>query len=97
MKKIIFIPMVLFIFISPSFPESSFGQGRGWFGRGTSPMASDTLPVPKDAQEKRIMDVLEEMAGSQRGMLNVQMDDGRLLRILAETTGAKHVSGIARG
>jgi predicted O-methyltransferase YrrM len=42
-------------------------------------------------RRKKILDVLTEMADNQRGMLNVPMDDGRLLRLLAETMGAKHV------
>ena len=54
-------------------------------------MPSDTLPVPREGQEKKIIDVLEDMAANQRGMLNVSMDDGRLLRLLTETMGAKHV------
>ncbi len=91
MKKIIAVPAILLFIFSLCITEISEGQGRGWFGRGRGPMPSETLPVPKDAQEKKIIDVLTEMATSQGGMLNVQMDDGRLLRILAETMGAKHV------
>ncbi len=91
MKKIITIPTILLIFISLCIPLVSEGQQRGWFGRGRGPASSETLPVPKDAQEKKILDVLDEIAANQRGMLNVPMDDGRLLRVLAETIGAKHV------
>lgn len=92
MKRIfIFIPAILLIFISLCLPESSKAQNRDWFGRGRGPAPSDTLPIPGDAQEKKIIDVLEDMALNQRGMLNVPMDDGRLLRLLAETMGAKHV------
>jgi predicted O-methyltransferase YrrM len=91
MKKIITIPTILLLFISLCIPLVSEGQQRGWFGRGRGPMSSETLPVSKDTQEKKILDMLNEMAENQRGMLNVPMDDGRLLRLLAETTGAKHV------
>ncbi len=92
MKRIhIFIPAVLLIFISLCLPESVQAQNRSWFGRGIGPVPSDTLPIPRDAQEKKIIDLLEDMAANQRGMLNVPMDDGRLLRLLAETMGAKHV------
>ena len=92
MKRIhIFIPAVLLIFISLCLPESAQAQNRSWFGRGIGPVPSDTLPIPRDAQEKKIIDLLEDMAANQRGMLNVPMDDGRLLRLLAETMGAKHV------
>ncbi len=49
-------------------------------------------PLPKTVAEKKILSVLEEMrrAGS-RGMANVPREDGRLLRLLTETVGAKHV------
>jgi caffeoyl-CoA O-methyltransferase len=91
MKKIITIPVILLIFIYLCFPVVSEAQQRGWFGRGRGPVASETQPVPKDAAEKKIIDVLDEIAANQRGMLNVPMDDGRLLRLLTEATGAKHV------
>jgi caffeoyl-CoA O-methyltransferase len=83
------VPAILFLIISLSVPEVSEGQQRGWFGRG--PRLSETLPVPREGQEKKITDVLNDMAATQGGMLNVPMDDGRLLRLLAETMGAKHV------
>ena len=79
---------ILFLAISLSIPEISVAQQRGWFGRGRGPAPSDTLPVPREGQEKKITDVLEDMAATQGGMLNVPMD---LLRLLAETMGAKHV------
>jgi predicted O-methyltransferase YrrM len=91
MKKIFTVPATIFIFISLCIPVVTEGQQRGWYGRGRGPVSSETLPVPKDDKEKKIIDVLSEIAGNQRGMLNVPMDDGRLLRILAETIGAKHV------
>ena len=51
-----------------------------------------SAPLPKDEAEKKILDVLDDMLKNQRrGMQNVPMDDGRLLRLLTETTGAKHV------
>lgn len=83
--------LALLLAVSILIPKVSEAQRRSWFGRGIGPMPSETLPVPKDAQEKKIMDVLEDMAENQMGMLNVPMDDGRLLRLLAETMGAKHV------
>jgi len=46
----------------------------------------------KDASEKKILDVLDDLDKNQRrGMMNVPVQDGRLLRMLAETTGAKTV------
>lgn len=52
----------------------------------------DRPPVPSDEHEKRILDVLDQMVrGPYSGILSVPPEDGRLLRLLAETTGAKHV------
>ena len=89
--RMIIIPVIMLMAISLTMPEISEGQRRGWSRRGRSPMPSDTLPVPREGQEKKIIDVLEDIAANQRGMLNVPMDDGRLLRLLTETMGAKHV------
>jgi len=46
--------------------------------------------VPKDEGEKKILDVLETMQRQGLGM-SVPRDDGRLLRILAESINAKSV------
>lgn len=83
--------ITLLLIISLTIPEISEGQRRGWFGRGRGPMPSETLPVLKEGQEKKIFNVLEDMATNQGNMMNVPMDDGRLLRLLTETMGAKHV------
>jgi len=46
----------------------------------------------KDESEKKILAVLEDLDKNQRrGMMNVPVQDGRLLRLLAESTGAKNV------
>jgi predicted O-methyltransferase YrrM len=87
----IIIPFIVLMAITLAIPEISEGQRGGWSRRGRGPMASETLPVPREGQEKKIIDVLEDMAANQMGMLNVPMDDGRLLRLLTETMGAKHV------
>ena len=89
--RMIIIPVIMLMAISLAIPEISQGQRGGRYGRGRGPMSSDTLPVPREGQEKKIIDVLEKMAANQRGMLNVSMDDGRMLRLLTETMGAKHV------
>ncbi len=48
--------------------------------------------LPKTAEEKKILDVLDDMYRNQRrGMMNVSPEDGRLLRLLTEATGAQHV------
>jgi predicted O-methyltransferase YrrM len=48
--------------------------------------------LPKNDEEKKMLDVLDDMDRNQRaGMMNVPTEDGRLLRALAESMGAKHV------
>jgi len=64
---------------------------------GRDPRRAPSPPVPnppaaKDDAEKKILEVLDDMDRNQRPrMLNVPIEDGRLLRILAESIGAKHV------
>lgn len=67
------------------------GQGRPMPGRaGASSIESS--PIPKTEAEKKILSVLDDMDKNQRrGMMNVPIEDGRLLRLLTETVGAKHV------
>ena len=49
-------------------------------------------PLAKDQSEKKILDVLEQMnANERRGMMNVDFVDGRVLRMLTESTNAKTV------
>jgi predicted O-methyltransferase YrrM len=49
-------------------------------------------PLPKSDDEKKILSVLEDLDRNQRpGNMNVPIEDGRLLRILAESVNAKHV------
>ncbi|MFQ5809034.1 MAG: O-methyltransferase [Armatimonadota bacterium] len=46
----------------------------------------------KDDAEKKILDVLDDMDKNQRrGMMNVPVADGRLLRVLTESIDAEHV------
>lgn len=68
------------------------GAGRrGRFMRGGD-TSFESAPMPKDEAEKKILGVLEDMRENQsRGMMNVPLEDGRLLRLLAEAIGAKHV------
>jgi predicted O-methyltransferase YrrM len=52
----------------------------------------ESAPIAKTPEEQRILDVLDDMDRSQRqGMMNVPKEDGRLLRLLTETTNARHV------
>jgi len=49
-------------------------------------------PAARDDAEKKILDVLADLRQNQsRGMLNVPREDGRMLRLLTEAVGARHV------
>jgi len=69
-------------------------RGRGFGGRrgrGVS-AAPEQPPIPANEEEKKILGILEDMDQNQRrGMMNVPLEDGRLLRLLTEAVGAKHV------
>jgi hypothetical protein len=57
-----------------------------------APPSPEKPPLPRDDAEKKILDVLDDLDKNQRaGNMNVPVEDGRLLRILAEFSGAKHV------
>jgi predicted O-methyltransferase YrrM len=48
--------------------------------------------IPKREAEKKILNVLEDMHENQRrGMMNISLEDGRLLRLLTEAADAKNV------
>jgi predicted O-methyltransferase YrrM len=52
----------------------------------------DPAPMAATKEEQKILDVLSDMYINQRrGMMNVQPEDGRMLRLLTEAVGAKHV------
>lgn len=72
----------------PGGPPSRRGPGpRGIRSDGfSSPL------LPKSDREKAVLAVLEDMDRNQRrGSMSVPMDDGRILRVLAESTAAKNV------
>jgi predicted O-methyltransferase YrrM len=88
------------------FGRGRFGGGPGRFGPGgprgpgqgppgareAGESLFESAPVPKDEAEKKILAILDDMDQNQRrGMMNVPKEDGRLLRLLAEAVGAKHV------
>jgi len=66
-------------------------RGPGMGPRGGQGIQSQA-PLAKGQTEKTILAVLDEMDRTQRGgNMNVPVEDGRLLRILAESVGAKHI------
>ncbi len=70
------------------------GFGRGGAGRGQGAMEADSdlsKPLlPRDDGERRILAALEKARGGER-YANVSTADGRLLRQLTESIGAKRV------
>ncbi len=71
-------------------PRRRGGPGGGGPGGGAGLFSSSLLP--KSDREKSVLAVLEDMDRNQRrGSMSVPMDDGRILRVLAEATGAKSV------
>lgn len=78
----------------PAPPSRGPGDGPGRGGpRGAAPAANSMFQspiVPKDDQEKAIVDALNEARHGPR-FANVPPTDGRLLRLLTEAVGAKRV------
>jgi len=73
---------------------ATWAQPARPFRRRPRPDASTpaTTPKAKDDVEKKVLAVLDDMDKNQRrGMMNVPTEDGRLLRMLAEMSAAKHV------
>ncbi|MBC8236021.1 O-methyltransferase [bacterium] len=68
--------------------SSRRGQGRAM---GSAIDTSEYPPIPKTEEEKKILSVLEELGKNRGQFQNVPPEDGRLLRLLTESTGAKHV------
>jgi predicted O-methyltransferase YrrM len=70
------------------------GGGRGNFGGGGATAEADSElnkpMLPKDDGERKIMAALEQARGGER-YANVSTADGRLLRQLAESIGAKRI------
>jgi len=75
-------------------PEGFAGPGRG-MRPGQTDSGGDffvATPMAKTDTEKKILAVLDDMDKNQRrGNMNVPVLDGRLLRLLTESIGAKHV------
>lgn len=72
-------------------PEPMRGPG-GRMGPQGGQSSMSKPPMGKNEAEKKILAVLDDMDRNQRrGMMNVPVADGRLLRLLAEAVGAKHI------
>lgn len=83
----------------PRPPKGMGGPGRGMRPGMRPPMPGGfgessfrSSPLAKTDTEKKILGVLDDMDKNQRaGMMNVRVEDGRMLRLLTETSGAKRV------
>ena len=59
---------------------------------GEMPVGRERPPLASSEQEKRILNVLEEMCHDEYSqMLSIPPEDGRVLRLLTEATGARHI------
>jgi predicted O-methyltransferase YrrM len=65
-------------------------QGRGGAADAQGDTALEKPPVPQNDSEKKILGILEDILATQR-YRNVPPEDGRLLRLLAETMNAQNV------
>ena len=84
-------PSVLAQEADPRPPAEGRGGGRGGPPSAVQPATFDTATVPKDADEQRILDSLDEISRAQGRMMNVPLQDARLLRLMAESINAKRV------
>jgi caffeoyl-CoA O-methyltransferase len=68
------------------------GQGRPVQSRWIFDDSNlDKPPLAADPSEEKILKLLEELAQTDNSNLMVPLEDGRLLRILTESTGARNV------
>lgn len=92
-KKIMLVILAAALLLAVVESLTAQPPGRGSGGRrggGAAPQGQ--APLPANEQEKKILSVLEDMDQNQRrGMMNVPEQDGRILRLLTETIGARHV------
>ncbi len=96
MKRVTLVVLtagVLAVILSPVMAQRPGGPPPGRRGPGPGRASTSGLqkgPLAKDDEEKHILDTLEAMREGPR-FANVSPDDGRLLRLLVETMGAKNI------
>jgi caffeoyl-CoA O-methyltransferase len=90
-KSLVIIMVLMALAITAIGFAPGWGWGRKGYGEGGPGLASLKYPpLAKDAAEMQILSVLDDIKQGP-WMANVDTLHGRLLRILAEATGAKHV------
>ena len=80
--------VVLFIMLAMGCAALCQGPGAGDFHAPVAPS------LAKTEVEKRILTVLDQMVKDHQTYLSVPLQDGKALRLLAETAGAKQVAEI---
>ncbi len=93
-KKIMLVVLAAALLLAVVESLTAQPPGRGFGGRrgGGRAAPQGQAPLPANEQEKKILSVLEDLDRNQsRGMMNVPQEDGRILRLLTEAIGAKHV------
>lgn len=85
-------PVICALVIVAAFATSVSAQPGGGRPRPGAASGFSAAPLAQDDAEKKILSVLEDVGSNQRGgNMIVPRDDGRLLRLLAESLGAKQV------
>ena len=73
-------------------PFASHAQRSTYGGWRQGSTTTQSEPIPKNDDEKKILAVLEDMSTHQRTQgTNVPMDDGRFLRMMVESINARNV------
>ena len=87
MKRALVVTLIMFAVISAAVAQRRGpGPGFGRFSDAANP------PLAKTETEKRILGVLDAMVKANEMYANVPMGDGRILRLLTESIGAKQVA-----
>jgi predicted O-methyltransferase YrrM len=83
MKRALVVTLIMFAVISAAVAQR---RGPGRFSDAANP------PQAKTETEKKILEVLDAMVKANEMYANVPMGDGRILRLLTESIGAKQVA-----
>jgi len=91
-KRVILVAAAICV-IAALLVTELYSQGRSGGQANRPQRASMNKPPLADSdEEKKILDVLLDLfANQRRGNMNVPPEDGRLLRMLTESTNAQHV------
>jgi predicted O-methyltransferase YrrM len=90
-SKIISLLLASIVVVSAAYSQDQPARPGG--PRGGDPGGLFSSPImPKNDREKAVLAVLDDMDRNQRrGSMSVPMEDGRILRLLAESLGATNV------